>query len=322
MARVKPTAGNLQVPASEPLMSAIQSFGRRLEAEGRSPKTVSAYLRDLSYMSDALMRHHPGITLEGITSGMIDEALTSPEIMQSARGSARSRASMHRFKAAVRSFFAWAEQNRIIRENPAASLRLHRLPRSLPRFLTETEKRRLLKELRGRSSAEDTESRNVAAARDRVVIELFLGTGIRLQELVDLDIEDIDLDSKHLRVRAKGGVQQVKFLKTTLRSLLRTYLIKRRCLGDGECRALFLSNRNERLCERQVARRLQYWLSAAGIDKKLSPHTLRHTFATHLYSRTGDILVVQRALGHRDLSTTLVYTHLVDGALEEAIELL
>jgi len=253
---------------------------------------------------------------------MIDEALTSPEIMQSARGSARSRASMHRFKAAVRSFFSWAEQNRIIRENPAASLRLHRLPRSLPRFLTETEKRQLLKELRCRSTAQDNESRSVAAARDRVVIELFLGTGIRLQELVNLDIEDIDLDSKHLRVRAKGGVQQVKFLKTTLRSLLRTYLIKRRCLGDGECRALFISNRGERLCERQVARRLQYWLAAAGIDKKLSPHALRHTFATHLYSRTGDILVVQRALGHRDLSTTLVYTHLVDGALEDALELL
>ncbi|MBU2626619.1 MAG: tyrosine-type recombinase/integrase [candidate division Zixibacteria bacterium] len=301
-------------------MSAIQSFGRRLEAEGRSPKTVSAYLRDLSYMADALIIRHPRTALDGITSAMIDEALTSPEIMQSARGSARSRASMHRFKAAVRSFFSWAEQNRIIRENPAASFRLHRLPRSLPRFLTETEKRRLLKELRCRSTDQDTESRSVAAARDRVVIELFLGTGIRLQELVNLDIEDIDLDAKHLFVCAKGGVQQVKFLKTTLRSLLRTYLAVRRRRGDGECRALFLSNRDERLCGRQVARRLQYWLSAAGIDKKLSPHALRHTFATHLYSRTGDILVVQRALGHRDVSTTLVYTHLVDGALEEALE--
>ncbi len=86
------------------------------------------------------------------------------------------------------------------------------------------------------------------------------------------------------------------------------------------CRALFLSNRGERLCERQVPRRLQYWLAAAGIDKKLSPQALRHTFATHLYSRTGNILVVQRALDHRDLSTTLIYTHLVDGELEDALE--
>ncbi len=96
---------------------------------------------------------------------------------------------------------------------------LRRLPRTTPSFLTETEKRRLSKSLRGRSSK--------IARRDRVIVELFLSTGIRLQELVDLDIEDVDLDAKHLRIRAKGGVPQVKFLKSTLRSLLRTYLMER-----------------------------------------------------------------------------------------------
>jgi integrase/recombinase XerC len=290
----------------------LEAFGRRLAAVGRSENTISAYLRDLSRMSDALLRWNPGLSPDDVTSAMIDEALTSPEITISAKGDVRSPASMHRFKAAVRSFFIWAKQNGIVRENPAGSLTLRRLPRTPPRFLTEAEKRRLLKELRGRS--------NVLAGRDRVIIEIFLGTGIRLQELVDLDIEDVDLDAKHLRVLAKGSVPQVKFLKSTLRSLLRSYLVERRRQGDGECRAMFLSNRGERLCERQVARRLEYWLKAAGIDKKLSPHALRHTFATHLYSRTGDILVVQRALGHRDLSTTQVYTHLVDGALEDALE--
>jgi len=297
---------------SESLKSAIHSFALRLEAEGRSPKTVSAYLRDLSRMADALMLRHPEIKLNGVTSAMIDTALPSPDVTQSANGGSRSRASMHRFRAAVRSFFAWAEQNGRVRKNPAASLALHRLPRTPPRFLTETEKRILLKELRGRSSK--------VAARDRIIIELFLGTGIRLQELVDLDIEDVELDAKHLRVCTKGGVHQVKFLKSNLRSLLRSYLTRRRRLDDCECPALFLSNRGRRLCERQVARRLDYWLEAAGIHKKLSPHVLRHTFATHLYSRTGNILVVQRALGHRDLSTTLIYTHLVDGELEDALE--
>jgi integrase/recombinase XerC len=263
-------------------------------------------------MARALELQHSGLAIDSVTSGMIDEALTSPEVMLSARGGARSRASMHRFRAAVRSFFSWAEQNGLVRKNPAASLALHRLPRNPPRFLTEAEKCRLLKELRGRSSP--------AACRDRVIIELFLGTGIRLQELVDLDIEDVELDTKHLRVCAKGGVPQVKFLKSNLRSLLRSYLKQRRWWAHSECQALFLSNRKQRLCERQVARRLQHWLEASGIDKKLSPHSLRHTFATHLYGRTGDILVVQRALGHRDLSTTLVYTHLVDSQLENALE--
>ncbi|MBU1320581.1 MAG: tyrosine-type recombinase/integrase [candidate division Zixibacteria bacterium] len=299
-------------PSSETLVTDIQAFGRRLNADGRSPKTVSAYLRDLSTLAEAIERRYPGITTARVTSSMIDEALTSPDMTRACSGRKRSPASMHRFKAAVRSFFSWAEQSGIVSENPAVSLRLRRLPRTPPRFLTEAEKKRLLKELRGKSS--------LLAQRDRLIIELFLGTGIRLHELVSLDIEDIDLDSKHLRVRAKGSVPQVKFLKTNLRFLLRAFLIKRRRLGDGERHALFISNRGERLCERQVARRVIYWLKAAGIDKKLTPHSLRHTFATHLYSRTGDILVVQRALGHRDLSTTQIYTHLVDGALEEALE--
>jgi integrase/recombinase XerC len=297
---------------ADSIESAIRSFGCRLEAEGRSPKTVSAYLRDLSRMANALMTRHPGIKLNGVTSAVIDEMLTSAEVTTSARGGTRSRASMHRFRAAIRSFFAWAEQNGLVRMNPAASLTLHRLPRTPPRFLTDVEKRRLLKELRGRSSP--------VANRDRVIIELFLGTGIRLQELVDLDMKDVELDSRHLRVCTKGSVPQVKFLKSNLRSLLRSYLAVRRRSGDRECSALFLSNRGQRLCERQVARRLDYWLKAASIHKKLSPHSLRHTFATHLYSRTGNILVVQRALGHRDLSTTLIYTHLVDGELEDALE--
>ena len=291
---------------------ALEAFGRRFAAEGRSENTISAYLRDLSYLSEAILRRHPGIVPDEVTSAMIDEALTSPQVTTSAGGGVRSPASMHRFKAAVRSFFTWAERNGIVRENPAGSLTLRRLPRTPPKFLTEAEKRRLLKELRGRASS--------LAVRDRVIIEVFLGTGIRLQELVDLDIEDVDLDAKHLRVLAKGSVPQVKFLKSTLRSLLRSYLVERRRRGDGECRAMFLSNRGTRISPGQVANRVKYWLNKVGIDKEISPHGLRHTFATHLYAATSDLLVVKRALGHRDISTTEIYTHLVDNALEEAIE--
>ncbi len=299
-------------PEPAPFEQAVEAFGRRLAAEGRSPSTISAYLRDLRRLSAVLLERHPGLAPGHVTSALLDEALTSPAVVISATGTARAPASLHRFKAAVRSFFAWAEETGQITENPARSVTLRRLPPTTPSFLTEAEKRRLLKELRGRSSK--------LARRDRLIIELFLGTGIRLRELVDLDVDNVDLDAKHLRVCSKGGVPQVKFLKSTLRSLLRAYLKERRRQGAGECRALFLSNRALRLSERQVSRRLDHWLQAARIDKKLSPHALRHTFATHLYRRTGDILVVQRALGHRDLSTTQIYTHLVDDALEDALE--
>ena len=302
------------LPGPEPFEQAVAAFGRRLAAEGRSPNTISAYLRDLRQLREVLLERHPGLTLGHVSSALLDEALTSPAVVNSAAGTPRAPASLHRFKAAVRSFFAWAEETGQVAENPARSVTLRRLPRTTPTFLTEAEKRRLSKELRGSSSK--------LTRRDRVIIELFLGTGIRLQELVNLDIEDVDLDAKHLRIRAKGGVPQVKFLKSTLRSLLRSYLNERRCQGNGECRALFLSNRGSRLSAGQVANRVKHWLRKARIRKRISPHGLRHTFATHLYSRTGDILVVQRALGHRDLSTTEIYTHLVDDALENALELL
>ena len=291
----------------------IAAFGSKLIVEGRSTRTISAYLRDLRSFTTILLEHHPEIALTNVTPSIIDDVLTSPDVLLSARGHPRSPASLHRYKAAIRSFFQWADQTGRIYENPANNLTLHRLHPPPPRFLTDAERNRLLKELRGKSSP--------VIFRDRVIIELFLGTGIRLQELVNLNMEDVDLDAKHLRIhRAKGGGAQVKFLKTSLRVLLRRYLSERRRQATDDICALFLSNRGERLCERQVARRLTYWLTAAGIDKKLSPHSLRHTFATHLYNRTGDILVVQRALGHRDLSTTQIYTHLVDGSLEDALE--
>lgn len=300
------------LPEPEPLERAVVAFGRRLAAEGRSPNTISAYLRDLRQLAAVLSERHPGLSPGRVTGAMLDVALTAPPVVTSATGNPRSPASLHRFKAAVRSFFAWAEETGEVTENPARSVTLRRLPRTTPSFLSEAEKRRLCKELRGRSSE--------LARRDRLIVELFLGTGIRLGELVDLDVDDVDLEAKHLRVRAKGGVPQVKFLKSTLRSLLRAYLKECRRQGDGECQALFLSNRDARLSPGQVANRVKHWLRQAGIDKDISPQGLRHTFATHLYSRTGDILVVQRALGHRDLSTTEIYTHLVDDALEDAIE--
>jgi integrase/recombinase XerC len=115
-------------------------------------------------------------------------------------------------------------------------------------------------------------------------------------------------------------VVQVKFIKTDLRRLLRRYLVERRRLGAPDVEALFLSNRGTRLCQRQIANRLAHWLNQAGIGKHLTPHGLRHTFATLLYSATNDLLVVQRALGHRDISASQIYTHLVDGRLEEALE--
>ena len=289
----------------------LEAFLTKLTVDSRSKHTVSAYQRDLARVFETLESLRPVLTISDVTPGLLDQALAAPAIVNTARGQ-RSAASLHRLKAAVKAFFAWARDNGLVVENPARSLRLKRLPRKPPSFLTQTEKRKLLKELRGHNAPADR--------RDRVIFEVLLGTGIRLGELVGLDLDDVDLDAKHLRVRAKGNICQVKFLKTDLRSLLRAWLNERRRLTSAEERALFLSNRGTRITPRQVARRLEDWLVRAGIGKRLSPHGLRHTFATHLYDATSDLLVVQRALGHRDIATTEIYTHLVDGRLEEALE--
>jgi integrase/recombinase XerC len=300
------------LPTPKPLDVAIAAYLRRLEADGASPRTLSAYARDLRAVSSVLTRRFPGIALAAVTPAMLDDALSDPAITGTAAGMPRSAATLHRLKAAVRSFFAWTDEMGMIPSNPARFVRLHRLTPVPPEFLTEPEKRRLLKTLRQSNMPE--------AKRDRVIFELFLGTGIRLQELVNLGLDDVDLDAKHIRIVGKGNRPAIKFLKTDLRVLLRGYLAERRRKGSGETTALFLSNRDTRLCARQVARRLDFWLAQASIPKRLGPHALRHTFATHLYARTGNILVVQRALGHANLSTTQVYTHLCDGQLEDAIE--
>ena len=293
------------------LTGATEAFCARLSAEGRSPATIAAYRRDLALVARVAGELAPGIVCRAVTAGLLDQVFSAGAVIESERGQ-RSAASLHRMKAAVRAFFAWAVEAGLVEDNPARSIRMHRLPRKLPVFLTTAEKKRLLKELKGRT--------DFSALRDRAMIEVMLGTGIRLGELAALDMDDIDLDAKHLRVRAKGNVPQVKFIKTDLRTLLRRYLAERRRHGRPEMEALFLSNRDGRLCQRQIANRLAHWLRKAGIEKELTPHGLRHTFATHLYGATNDLLVVQRALGHRDVSTTQIYTHLVDGQLEEALE--
>ena len=293
------------------LTGATEAFCARLSAEGRSPATISAYRRDLALVARVAGELTPGIVCRAVTAGLLDQVFSAGAVIESERGP-RSAASLHRMKAAVRAFFAWAAEAGVVDDNPARSIRMHRLPGKLPVFLTTAEKKRLLKELKGRT--------DFSTLRDRAMIEVLLGTGIRLGELAALDMDDIDLDAKHLRVRAKGNVPQVKFIKTDLRTLLRRYLAERRRHGRPEMEALFLSNRDGRLCQRQIANRLAHWLRKAGIEKELTPHGLRHTFATHLYGATNDLLVVQRALGHRDVSTTQIYTHLVDGQLEEALE--
>jgi len=145
--------------------------------------------------------------------------------------------------------------------------------------------------------------------------------GIRVDALVNINVEDVNLDDKKLTIRTKGDNTMKVFISSQLRVILKQYLKLRR-KQPGESDALFLSNRLTRITTRQVSFRLKHWLNKAGITKSISPHSLRHTFATELLQKTQNLRIVQKALGHEYLETTRIYTHILDDEMEDALEML
>ncbi len=296
------------------LRRAIELFETKLRADGRSPHTVSSYLRDLGQMERFFTDRTVCPAVSGITHEALNDFLVSPLAARTPDGRQKEKSSINRVKSALRAFFSWLHANGHIEANLAAGLKITRTERKPPTYLSEAEAKRLLKTMQMRTGG--------TARRDAAIFELFLKTGVRLQELVNLDVSDVRLDEKRLIIRHSKGDRQVeKFLNTALRQTMKRYLAERG-KTPTEATALFLSNRMERISPRQIAFRLEYWLKEAGIDKKLSPHGLRHTFATSLFAKCNDLLVVQKALDHRNLETTQIYTHINDERFQEALECL
>ena len=292
------------------LTTAISQFLTRLEAEGKSPNTISCYRRDLK----TLATFAGDIPAANITEDLLAHFLLSDAVTKTHTGAPRSQASTGRIKACLKSFGRFVASVGATGRDPATWIKVKRHQRSAPRYLTPLEVKVLLKAVASRKSA--------TAQRDLIMVKLFLGTGIRLAELVGLDIADVRLDDKKLRLqRVKGGHSQERFLNTDLRRALRKYIRARKKVAT-DSNALFLSNRNTRISTRQVQERMKLWLAWAGLDGKITVHGLRHTFATSLYGRTHNLLLVSKALGHAQVATTQVYAHIADDELEDALEAL
>lgn len=262
--------------------------------KGASAHTLSGYRIDLTQLAGSLAERKirlseiDNVVLRGFLVGLYEKKLT--------------KASAARKLAAIRSFFNFCIRRKWIESNPAQAIATPRLERRVPAFLSEDEVGKLLA-----TPALD----DALGLRDRAILELFYATGIRVSELVGIDLEDISLDERMIRVRGKGKKERIVPFGRKAAGGVEAYLRVRSefplKLGSS---ALFLNYQGGRITTRSVQRLVNKYFKAAALRLKISPHALRHSFATHLLNRGADLRVIQEFLGHESLATTQRYTHL------------
>lgn len=211
----------------------------------------------------------------------------------------------------VRSFFRFLCREGILKQNPAAVVPTPRMERRLPQFLDEQQAVRLV---------EAPAAGTWQALRDRAILETLYSTGMRVSELAGLNLEDVDAVSGTVVVRGKGKRERLCPIGQTALAAIHRYLAKRPKKGLKIPYALFVSQKLSRLTVRQVDRLFQRYAKQAKLPVAISPHGLRHTFATHLLDRGADLRSVQELLGHRSLSTTQIYTHITPQRLKKVYD--
>ena len=212
------------------------------------------------------------------------------------------KASIARKLSAIRSFYRYLVREGILSTNPIKKTSSPKLDKRLPSFLTIEEVERLL---------EAADLSDPVGQRDHALLELLYASGLRVSELAGLNLEQVALDTNEIRVWGKGSKERMVLMGEPAAKALSTYLSQGRpqLLGKKKSTALFLNHEGGRLSERSVQRMLEKYTRLAGINKWVHPHTLRHTFATHLLDGGADLRVVQELLGHEKLNSTQIYTH-------------
>ncbi len=285
---------------AEDWSDALASFERELTTRGVSEHTLRAYRSDLGDMVEWAGERGRG------PGGLSYRDLRAYAAVLSERGLAR--ASVARKLAAIRSFGAHLVRIGAAGQNPAELLPSPKRASRLPRVLSPDAAAGLL----DRIPAADP-----LAVRDRAMLELAYACGLRAEEVCGLDVGDLDFESESVRVRGKGRKERVVPMGEPAQAALRRYLDKSRHVLEErrEEQALFLSRRGRRLHTSDVRRRLERWVREAAVAGGVSPHVLRHSFATHLLEGGADLRSIQELLGHSSVSTTQVYTRVEPGRL-------
>ena len=295
------------------LSAAIAEFLSSLSAERNfSPQTVRAYGTDLARFRRFWEEEFGNRPADRTPLSEIDALAVRAHVAALHRAKLSSR-SLARHLSAIRSMFSWACRAGWCAKNPAAGVPTPRQPKTLPRAMTLDDTEKLL------SADEETAP---FPERDRAMFEFLYATGLRVSELSGLDLDDLDSGQRLARVFGKGGKERIVPYGEPAADALRAYLPGRAALRSAraergesphESEPLFVNRRGGRLTSRSVARILKRRLREAGLPDRISPHALRHTFATHLLSAGADLRAIQELLGHASLSTTQKYTN-VDAA--------
>ncbi|PKB78252.1 MAG: site-specific tyrosine recombinase XerD [SAR202 cluster bacterium Io17-Chloro-G9] len=294
----------------------ITSFLQHLIVEkGFSRNTTEAYRNDLSQFRIFLEEHENGAAHGANSWTLVDLGLLN-DFIEDLRGRKGYRdTTTARKVAAVKSFFGFLYENGIVATDPTESLGAPRVGRTLPKCLTEDQVTRLLDMA--------SESGTPEGQRDANILELLYATGLRVTELASLNVQDFDQQEAYIRCWGKGSKERIVYLYPNAVSQLKNYMGKARksLVGDKKDQpALFVNHRGERLTRQWIWTILKTYGEKANIGQRITPHTLRHSFATHLLQNGASLRHVQELLGHSSISTTQVYTHLTNNYLHQEYE--
>jgi len=281
----------------------VKDFQEYLEVErGLSHNSIFSYLSDVNKLDRFLSKEKKNI----INSDPLDIQKFLREETKK-KLSTRTRA---RVVASLRQFYNYLEQNRIIHKNPMENVETPKVEKTLPDFLTKEEIRQLFSVFNEHDSLE---------MRDKTMFELLYSSGLRISEGCALKMGDIDMENMLLNIMGKGGRERLVPFGEIAHELLIKYFEKHRkeILKETHTDFVFISRKGGALSRKSAWRLLKKYISRAKIQKNITPHTLRHSFATHLLQNNANLRAVQELLGHIDISTTQVYTHLASNELKK-----
>ena len=287
------------------LLDALGRFETQMRADGRSPHTVKSYRRHIALLDRWLASTKRSNDLAAIDHETLAVFLGSADARTRDDGGPKCAVTVNALRTALRVFFAYLADADYTPRNAARLVRRARCGPPPPRALSDAEIARLRTEL--------ARGHGAATVRDRVLVELLLATGVRLSSALAIDIEDVDLDAGEITLRrVKGDRVQRVFIGRAAHKMLGAFI------GARDRGPLFMGNGFRRYETRHAQRRIADWMRQARIPHA-SGHSLRHSFATRLYQRTGDVLLVKEALGHRSIESTLVYASADETRLRQAL---